>query len=84
MRGWSVWRNLLCCKSWSLENLCVLQVLDARQATGACGVSAHQEQNPLFLQYLSFALYWHSLTSCQLAKEKYLKASSSYCGTCKR
>ena len=83
MVGWSVWRNLLCCKSWSPEKLCVLQILDARQAPGACGVSAHWEQTPLSLQYLSFALHWHSLTSCQLAKEKYLKASSSYCRTCK-
>lgn len=47
MGGWSVWRNLLCCKSWSPEELWVLQILDARQAPGACGVSAHREQNPL-------------------------------------
>lgn len=36
---------------------CVLHILGAREATGACGVNVNQEQNPLFLQCLSFALY---------------------------
>lgn len=67
------------CRSQALEKLHKLQEPDAGETLGAADRSSLSEHSrtrnkPSFLlQCLSSALYWHSLTSCQLAKEKYLK-----------
>lgn len=76
--GWSLWRSELCCSSWALGKLCVLQVPGARQASGACRVSPNQDQTLSFCSVSPSPSTDNSLTSGQPAKERYLKSLSSF------
>lgn len=42
------------------------------------GSACERDRSPFLLQYPSSALYWQSLTSCQLEKEKYLEGPGPF------